>query len=70
LRQPGFGADLGLIEATQVDENSVILVPNVYMDDPDDSMEASWRDEYNATQCWKTTVIYEQIGENHPHVVP
>lgn len=43
LRQPGFGANLGLVEATQVDEDSVILVPDIYMDEPDDSMEASWR---------------------------
>ncbi|KAF2790992.1 hypothetical protein K505DRAFT_419452 [Melanomma pulvis-pyrius CBS 109.77] len=68
-RQPGFDADLDLIEATQIDEDSVILVPDVYIDEPDDSLEAIWRDEYSASRCWKTTAIYEQIGENHPHVV-
>jgi len=69
-RQPGFSADLDLIEATQVDEDSIMIAPDIYFDEPDDSMEASWRDEYDASRCWKTTAIYEQIGENHPHLVP
>jgi len=70
LSSPGFRADLGLIEATQVDDTSVILVPAEYIWDPNDSLDASWRGEEGAGRCWKTTVIYEQIGETHPHLVP
>jgi hypothetical protein len=70
LTLPGFSAGLGLIEATQLDENSVILVPDEYIHDPDDSFDASWRDEQGVGRCWKTTVIYEQINETHPHLVP
>jgi hypothetical protein len=67
---PGFRADLGLIYAIQLDENSVILVPEKLLDNIDDPLDDSWRDEHGAGRCWKTTVIYEQISETHPHLVP
>ncbi|KAF1937733.1 hypothetical protein EJ02DRAFT_475944 [Clathrospora elynae] len=70
LNLPGFSTRLGQIEATQLDENSVILVPDMYIDDPDDSVDARWRGERGSWDCWKTTVIYEQIGKTHPHLVP
>jgi hypothetical protein len=68
---PGYSADLGLIEASQLDEDSVILLPQEYIHDRDDSLDASWRGEQGAGRCWQTTVIYEeQISETHPHLVP
>jgi hypothetical protein len=69
-KYPGFSAGLGLIEATQIDEDSVILIPESYCGKPDDSEDTSWRDDYETNRCWKTTVVYEQIGEKHPHIVP
>jgi hypothetical protein len=70
LRQLGFSTNIGNVIATQLDENSVILVPVAYIDEePDDTSEAKWRDAYGTDLCWKTTAIYEQIGESHPHVV-
>lgn len=67
---PGFSADLGLIEAaTQIFEGSVILVPTTYHFEPE-SEYARWREEYDQYRCWKATVVYEQISENHPHIVP
>lgn len=70
LHQPGFNTNIGCVIVTQLDADSVIFVPEAYNEEPDDSPEAKWRDEYSASQCWKTTAIYEQIGEDHPHVVP
>jgi hypothetical protein len=70
VKLPGFHAPVGQIWATQLDENSVILVPEMYIENPDDSVEARWRDERGSWDCWKTTVIYEQISETHPHLVP
>jgi len=69
-KYPGFSGGLGLIEATQIDKDSVILVPESYCLEPDDSEDAIWRGDYEANRCWKATVVYEQIGENHPHIVP
>lgn len=69
LRSPGFSADLGLVEATQLDHDSVILLPEEYIHDPDDAPDADWRYGSNAGRCWKTTLVYEQIGQNHPHIV-
>jgi hypothetical protein len=66
----GLYAQVEEIQAVQLDDNSILLAPLAYLDDPDDSLEADWRNEYDATRCWKTTVIYEQIDENHPHLVP
>ena len=70
LTLPDFCADIGRIVAIQLDETSVILVPDEYTHDFDDSVDARWRDEQGAGQCWKTTMIYEQINETHPHLVP
>ncbi|KAH7079568.1 kinase-like domain-containing protein [Paraphoma chrysanthemicola] len=68
---PGYSADLGLIGASQIDEDSVILLPQEYIHDRDDSLDDSWRGKQGAGRCWQTTVIYEeQISENHPHLVP
>ena len=69
LRQPGFNTTIGDVIVTQLDADSVILMPEAYNEEPDDSSEAKWRDEHSASQCWKTTAIYEQIGEDHPHLV-
>jgi hypothetical protein len=75
IQWKGFAADLEGIRAIQLDEDSVMLASEAYYLKVDDSLEASWRDdtfrdEHDAQRCWKTTVVYEQIGENHPHVVP
>ena len=69
LLLPGFGADLGLVEATQLDVDSIILLLASYVHDPDDSLQATWRDDLAANRCWKATLIYEQIGQNHPHLI-
>jgi hypothetical protein len=74
-RSSGYSSDLGLIQASQLDEDSIILLPNEYiMDEPaerDEYLDASWRDGEGAGRCWQTTVIYEeQINETHPHLVP
>jgi hypothetical protein len=73
FNSPGFDADLNMIFARQLGEDSVILVPYEYTyDDPSDdpdSLDAIWREGKNAARCWKTTVIYEQIGDTHPHLV-
>lgn len=68
-RFPGFSAELGLIYASDIDEDSVMIYPDSYCHEPDDSEDANWRDTYEACRCWKTTVVYEQIGEDHPHIV-
>lgn len=73
-----FTADIGLILAVQIPDalDSVILLPPEYIHDPDpDSPDASWRQGYEATRCWKTTIAYEQINSSaaiqpHPRVVP
>jgi hypothetical protein len=71
---PGFGADLGLVHASQLDEDSVILLPDEYIipfEASDDSPDASWRGEYGTGRCWQTTFIYEEhIRGTHPHLVP
>lgn len=73
-----FTADIGLILAIQTTDasESVILLPPEYIRDPDpDSPDASWRQGYEATRCWKTTIAYEQISSSaaiqlHPRIVP
>jgi hypothetical protein len=45
VNMPGFHTPLGQICATQLDENSVILVPEMYIENPDDSVDARWRGE-------------------------
>ena len=65
----GFTAEFDQMQAIQLGEDSVILVPEAYLDSPDDSSDAEWRDEPRASDCWKTTVINEQIDEAHPHMV-
>lgn len=69
LRQPDFNTNIGYVIATQLDTDWIVLMPEAYNEEPDDSSEAKWHDEYSAKQCWKTTAIYEQIGKCHPHVV-
>jgi hypothetical protein len=69
----GYSTDLGLIDATALDENSLILLPEEYIHDfdRDESLDADWRGSFGAGRCWQTTVIYEkQITEPHPHLVP
>lgn len=70
LTSGGFSADIGLVIATHLDDVSVILLPGEYIHDPVDYPDAQWREYGSAGWCWRTTVIYEQIGENHPHLVP
>ncbi|KAF2129718.1 hypothetical protein P153DRAFT_430841 [Dothidotthia symphoricarpi CBS 119687] len=69
---PGFGAEIGLVNATQLDDDSVILLPAGYHLDPNEDVTlfARWREECNAERCWKTRAVYEQIGQNHPHLAP
>jgi hypothetical protein len=66
---PGFNVDLDTVGATQIDEDSVLLVPAGYNFEPESEF-ARWQEGYDQHRCWKTTVVYEQIGENHPRVVP
>jgi hypothetical protein len=68
---PGFFADLGAIYAEQLDDESIILVPEgCYLHDSDEAAEFRWRESGNGPRCWKATVIYEQLGQSHPHIVP
>ncbi|KAH4204345.1 hypothetical protein HBI95_151520 [Parastagonospora nodorum] len=71
---PGWGADLGHIYAEQLDADTVVLLPSEYYDEDDaelrEDADAVWMDTLNADRCWKTTAVYEQIGEGHAHVVP
>lgn len=70
---PGYRTDLGLIDASPLDEDSLILLPEEYIDDDDcdESSDVHWRNSSAAHRCWQTTVIYEeQITEPHPHLVP
>ncbi|KAH7359639.1 hypothetical protein BKA66DRAFT_574110 [Pyrenochaeta sp. MPI-SDFR-AT-0127] len=63
---PRFFADLGLIYAEQLDDDAVILAPANY----DEEFDVRWREESNGGRCWKATVIYEQLDQHHPHIVP
>ncbi|KAF2993406.1 hypothetical protein E8E13_001835 [Curvularia kusanoi] len=58
---------------TELDSNSVLLMPEAYYfpRDSDDVrfLESEWYDRGWA-ECWKTTLIYEEkIGESHPHIL-
>lgn len=49
----------------------LLMMPRYYEEDRNDiSEDARWRtdDDGNAGRCWKTTLIYQHIGE-HPNVV-
>ena len=57
-----------------VDADSVLVMPEPLLrpKDPEDvrAMETIDEDECEGTEgCYKATIIYEQIGEDHPHVV-
>ena len=57
-----------------VDADSVLVMPESLLrpKDPEDvrAMETIDEDECEGTEgCYKATIIYEQIGEDHPHVV-
>ena len=63
------GGDQGEIQAKEVDEDSVIIAPVAYYDEEEDSLHASSWQEYAAKRCWKTSAVYEQIHEDHLHVI-
>lgn len=61
-------------QAIELDANSVLIMPESLLrpKDPEDvrAMETFDEDEWEGTEgCYKTTIIYEQMGEDHPHVV-
>ena len=49
----------------------LLMMPRYYEEDRNDIDEdAEWRtdDQGNAGRCWKTTLVYQHIGE-HPNLV-
>jgi hypothetical protein len=60
--------------AIELDADSVLVMPESLLrpKDPEDirAMETFDEDEWEGTEgCYKTTIIYEQMGEVHPHIV-
>ncbi|KAM3418201.1 hypothetical protein BST61_g4205 [Cercospora zeina] len=43
------------------EQKELILLPSKYDDRNDIGPDALWRQEWDASRCWKTTAIYEQI---------
>lgn len=64
LNEPGWSADIGLVVVTQLDPDSVILLPEKYIYEDDftedvhcrDGMDALWR-EQGTGGCFETTVV-------------
>ncbi|KAF7534069.1 hypothetical protein G7054_g6540 [Neopestalotiopsis clavispora] len=48
----------------------MIMCPDEYCYEQDDSLDAQWRESYGVDLCWKTCLIYKQINAAHPRVVP
>lgn len=55
------------VETIQYDKNSVIMLPDGFSEDEDDQIR--WQERGGERHCWRTTAIYEHIGQNHPHLV-
>lgn len=49
------------------EQKTLILLPSGYDDRNDVGPDASWRQEWDASRCWKSTAIYEQIPY-HPRI--
>ncbi|KAF3004589.1 hypothetical protein E8E14_006274 [Neopestalotiopsis sp. 37M] len=62
--------DLGPVYVSKLDADSIIMCPEEYCREEDDSVDALWRDSYASMLCWKTCLIYKQIDAAHPRVVP
>lgn len=74
-----FRAEIDNVSVAQLDEDSVVLVPSDYEEDPDlvDNQEEaeehlSQRTQLtsDASRVWKTTAVYEHIAEPHARLVP
>lgn len=70
-----FRAEIDNVSVVQLDEESVVLVPSDYEEDPDlvDEQEhLSQRTQItsDASRVWKTTAVYEHIAEPHARLVP
>lgn len=74
-----FRAELDTVSVVQLDEDSVVLVPSDYEQDPDlvDNQEVA--EEHlsqrmqltsDASRVWKSTAVYEHIAELHARIVP
>jgi hypothetical protein len=69
-----FRAEIGSIAVSQLDEDSLILIPTMDYG-PDDPMEDDTDAQLfvshttDTTRVWKTTEVYEQIGEAHPRII-
>lgn len=69
-----FQTEIGGISVTQVDDNSVILIPTCdYVEDPfpydPDDPDPLSPHSSDTTRVWKTTAVYEQIATTHPRIV-
>jgi hypothetical protein len=69
-----WNEDRHRFRAVELDTDSVMVMPESLLrpKDPEDvrAMETFDEDEWEGTEgCYKTTIIYEQIGKIHPHIV-
>lgn len=70
-----FRAEIDNVSVIQLDEDSVVLVPSDYEEDPhlvDDQEHLSQRTHLtsDASRVCKTTAVYEHIAESHARLVP
>ncbi|KAJ4414285.1 hypothetical protein N0V82_008014 [Gnomoniopsis sp. IMI 355080] len=76
-----FRVEIDNVSVVQLDEDSVVLVPSDYEEDPgpvDNQEEPNGREHLSqrtqltsdALRVWKTTAVYEHITEPHARLVP
>ncbi|RGP63961.1 hypothetical protein FSPOR_8289 [Fusarium sporotrichioides] len=63
---------IGRVHVFSRDEHSVILLPECrYWDEFEiDNPDADWREEPEAFDCFKISLAYDLIGQEHPRIVP
>jgi hypothetical protein len=64
---PVWHADLEHVDAFQLDDNEVILLPPGY----DEDWDSRWAEELSKSHLWQATVICEELQKrekHHPHI--
>ncbi|KAI0123658.1 hypothetical protein BJ170DRAFT_639940 [Xylariales sp. AK1849] len=68
-----FKAEVCGILVAQIEEDAVIMIPADYTEDPidEDPETIPWLGMSTSSEIdrvWRTTTVYEQIGESHPRI--
>ncbi|KAK5993508.1 hypothetical protein PT974_06940 [Cladobotryum mycophilum] len=63
-------ASIGETLIIELDDDTVIMVPDGYYEGRDNSSNVAWREDAEASRCWATTLVYEQLKESYPRLTP